>query len=255
MKIEEHHIDQYVMGKLSPSERSAFTKELQGNNELQKEVQQRRQIVSGLAKLQQKMTRDKMRAFAERQATAASSPEAKVVTMRSSRRWLAVAASVLMIAAAAFWLLNDSSPSHSDIFASVYQLPSYETIVASTTVKGNGTDDKKEAWEVQVESAFRSKKITEAIQIIEGNSFENLSKEKQVQYFTLLGVLYLENKQFQKAKETFAQPVLQSYPTTQWYQALVLLETDATNQELKAAFIQVQPPFAKKAQEILKKLE
>lgn len=133
----QHIIDQYLLGQLSRKDIAAFLDRCAQDEELAQqladtkqaiqaiEVAGDQQLLNRLQQLERSLSSEDtasmtMTAPAPSPEVAAPSKEAKVVEIRPMRRWLSIAATVLLVIAAGYFLLRPTSFSNQDLFAEAF---------------------------------------------------------------------------------------------------------------------------------------
>jgi anti-sigma-K factor RskA len=98
----------YVEDRMAPAAREAFERAMARDPELKRQVESQQAILQGFKGMQQEAFAQEVGQWAEALPRAGQGPEAKIVSLKSKKNsWqYAVAASVLILIAVAFWLVT-----------------------------------------------------------------------------------------------------------------------------------------------------
>ena len=239
-------IEAYLSGSMSDEERLSFENEMKNNATLKKKVEEFRMAQQAIFAGGRTVVKHKVDE-AVAKSIDPTKKEAKVVGLR---RIMAIAAAVLVLLTAGFWIWNqNSNASPVQLFATHFEMPPVPNVrSAETTIS--------EKWNTALtaynENDFQ-KYIVEATSVLKSNTFEF-----QNEGYLLLGVSYLQLNDYANALTAFEKvsPSSSSGQDAVWYTALTHLKNkDLEN--AKSAFqkiIDANHSRKLKAGDILKQL-
>lgn len=242
-------IESYLQESLSKTDRLAFEKRLAEDPDFAEEFslhKQGRQLIqlSGREALMQRL---------DSRFESAKQQEGKVIPLYQ-RRSLQVAAAVLLIIVAGFWVMNNlNSSSPEQLFANYMENPK------TSEVRDVFVPEQQSAWNKAI-SAFEGEDFAQATPILE-TLLEDLEFVKQSggQASLYLGISYLNLGEPSKAIEAFSGASSSSiyFDQIQWYRALAHLKANQL-EEAKTALQQIvdTPSHYKQTQakELLEKI-
>lgn len=175
-----------------------------------------------------------------------ATPKAKVVQMQTFR-WLALAASLALLATVGIWWLS-STASPQEVFAAHYETPAFGT------TRGGTTADLQ-----TLQTYYNDKDYSKAITAMTAYLEEHPNDENTR---LSLGISYLETEQFEAAIQTFQSLSNSTKINDQaaWYLAMTYLKTEkinlakATLQKLADGTIEATKKRQTLAAEILEEL-
>ena len=177
------YIQQYLSGHLPPDEQQAFETAIAENPELNEEVRiQGIAHYSALSAAKENWKKDLSDRFDQRHKKELYSPF-------SPLRYAAVAASLILIAAMAWWFLRPT-PTHESLYSTYYAL-----LATSVTPTAN-------PHLIDARKAFHHKEFTEARTQYE-KLLSNAAPKHLSEVWLYLGLVYLETGQTDKAIQQF----------------------------------------------------
>ena len=221
MNIEEKDIDlieQYLEGTLQGSDLEIFTHRVNEDQEFRSTLEEMETMVSGIRYSGRRKIKQEL-AQLESSLPTVEMSSARVVPMHR-RKWFAAAASVLVIAMSAFWLLTQNQPDHQDLFNSYYT--PYLNVV-NPTLRAQQPDEIP--MRDQAYQAYDRQEYQKAV-----DTFLSIPAGEQASEDQLyLGISYLS---LQNTAD--ARPILQKYVDeqepfavqAQWYLALTHVAED-----------------------------
>ena len=242
----EEKIDQYLTNRLGEKERADFNQEIATNSDLRDEVNVQRALLGGITAGGNRQLKTRLKAMHEAATQAEEKPEARVVQLRS-RRWMAVAASVAILAIA-LWFFVAQPADNQALFANYYE--PYQTNLTTRDMADTNPL-------AQIDALYKAGKYAEVIPIIEAELTKTPGNAK---LSLAAGVSYLELGNLDKTqfhfKRAAANELLQE--VAHWYLALTYLK-----QEDKAAAVSLleklkanaSPHYQAKATDLLEKLK
>lgn len=241
----EEKIDQYLSNRLSEGERSNFEAEIAANEDLRKEVALQKMLAAGITAGGNRRLKARLQAMHDEATEEDEKSATKVVQMRP-RRWLAIAASVAIMAMAVWWIMAQPADNQA-LFADYY-----EPYTTNLTTRDMSSDDIL----AQIETLYNAGKYEEAIPVIETALSQNPANAK---LSLAAGVAHLELNNLEKAafyfKRAAANELLQE--VADWYLALTYLKQDRveeTKQLLEKIKETASPHYQAKATDLLEKL-
>ena len=237
-------IDDFLMDRLSPKDRTAFEARLQQDAALLKTVETRRQAMTAIDLLGQKVLKAKLDQIHEKVVT--NQPARRVPLMR----WAAVAAGVAVLVAA-FFLLLPGKTDPAVLYQAYYETP-------NLSGGSRGGDAAIDALKSEAAQSFKSQNYAAAVQ----QYLAILQQTPNDPYVQLaLGLSYMETDDLQNAEKAFAQ-IIQNEDIlylhqAKWYQALSFLKTGEVEKakvNLEALAADPLVDFHEEAVELLGKL-
>jgi len=220
--ITDQQIDQFILGRMNKKDAADLQEYLAKDAELSSEVSKRKKLAGGVKAYGRKQLKESLKAIHAEEIINTKAPVTTEAKTRSLRTYLAIAASILVLAVAGFWLLNQNTLSNPSELAEAY----FENPSIAFAQRDTGDEQL-----LVIERLFKEKKYTEAIPLLE-TQFERLdpdpsdlllavgiSKMKSddpagaIQYFNQI----IESKDFNFSDEA------------KWYLALSHLQLDDTN--------------------------
>ena len=252
MEIKEKDIDlieRYLEGNLQDTEIQGFNDRLKSDQEFRMVLQEMETMVSGIKYTGRKNILSQLQQVEETLPQLRQEKEAKVVAMRRFRIW-AAAASVLLVAVTAIWLLTPNQLDQSQLFTAYYQhSPNVEL---PTTRTANEISPRESAYQ-----AYDSEQFQEAI-----TRFQAIpdSQTKPIDSF-YLALSYLSSGDALQAENLLrayipaSQEIMKA--KAQWYLAMALLsqgEIEETK-ELMQTIVSQESYNYKKASSLLEELK
>ena len=239
-------IDQYLLNTLTAKEKLAFEEQLQQDEALQEEIVFRKKLLAGLEQLHVGQLVKRFVEFEEAEITPKKTVTNKQVETTSlGRSWRILLFILLFIflAVTAFFIYRHFNPSltKATIYAQHFTLPDAESIIEANVVKGDDsttTETSSEEWKAIVQS-YQNVQYTETLQLLTTLDTSTLDKRRQAQYLYLLGVLKMENGDFQNALPLLNDEKAANPTAREWYRALALLQMERPKEEIRAAFLRI----------------
>ena len=262
MKIEDYHIDQFVIGKLAGTALVEFQKQLETDENLQALVVERSRIVAGLDLLHEQQLRSQFAKF-EKMRMTDEEVEAVVVNIKPRRSWLSVAAVVLAVLASVFVLRNllSDSSSPKELAQAALQNSAPNLAITEGMFRGQGTNsnsttptDTEEVMK-KVHELFLDKDYSTALQILETLPQDTLMTYQSAAYFRY-GILELYLGNYESAVEKLN---LVTDNKSDWYKALAMLQIEGRAEDGKAILKRISDsskphPFKADAKDLLENL-
>lgn len=239
-------IYRFFNNELDTAERAAFEERLQAEPELAAEAQFHRALMQGIA-----LTGDEELKAAIAKAAARHEPQTAAAPRKlwvrfPGRRSLAIAASMLLLLLAGYFLLQDFG-SKATLFADFYH---------PDRVALEEKMDELELVGMAIPEQERRASLKQALELVQQQAYpaagqsltEHLDRYPQddaALYF--LGLSYLEQRQFERAVSAFAQ--LQALPASpyseraDWYSGLAYLQMAGKEAQAKAQFEAIAATF------------
>lgn len=252
MEIKEKDIDlieRYLEGNLQGTEAQEFESRVQSDLEFKNVLQEMETMVSGIKYTGRKNIMGHLQQLEETLPPLRQEREAKVVAMKRFRVW-AAAASILLVAVTAIWLLTPRQLDQGQLFTAYYQ--HYPNVESPTTRSVEEATVRELAYQ-----AYDREEFQEAI-----NQFEAIpdADSKSIDNF------YLALSQLSTGNAVEAEGLLKDYilngdevmkGKAQWYLAMALLnqgELEETRELLQTIVGQQSYNF-KKASSLLEELK
>lgn len=216
MKVNEEQIDDFLLDRMSQSERQAFAEELEKNRELANQVKVQQQIVGGLAVIGKEQFKARLQRIKEETLAEPIPPEVKGNRV-STRIWWLAAVIAILLAIFLIWKWNGASGEdpnviYADLFE-VYDVP----------IVQRDTDDQQLIQELS--TYYKEGAYSAFIEGFEGRRNE-FTDHPELQLS--LGISYLQTKQPLKAANVLAQLEESNYPAyrdhARWYRILAALQ-------------------------------
>jgi len=224
-------IENYLLGRMSAEEKQAFEEQMSRNTELKKQVQQQKWIQEAVLDKEALAFREKMNKW-----EAKVSGKKKVISLR---RVVGIAAAVLILIVAGYWLLWPQQYSAEELFASYYSAPEPQSILPASyyaTRQGRTGDDTLDMtlWR-EARQLLEQQQWADALEKMEEVPVSEVAFPSE--YYYELGILYLENKQYEQAVEALQQVDNGQAFGKSWYLALTYLalgDIENTRTQLKS---------------------
>lgn len=263
-------IDQYLRGSLSDEQSALFEAELSKNEQLQKELKNKRLLLTGLVRWQHGQFKKTVETFnaQDNQESQAQSSKSNVVAMNSRKKYLALAAAVLALVVMSSVIYNyfNLNYSNEQLYSTYFTLPEVEVFAKINTVKGgNNLQDSAqlnqsiyEAW-TQAKKDYQENRFSEALDLVNKMDTSKITPEEKAELLYFKGLLYLQTEQWDDAKTVFQNDSLIDPTGRQWYLAMIDLKTENNLYTVKTQFESIAKdetnPYQTKAQEIIDKLD
>ncbi len=242
-------IENYLRGRMSAEEKQAFEEEMSRNTELKKQVRQQKWIQEAIVDKEALAFRGKMNQWESK-----VSGKKKVIPLR---RAVGVAAAVLILVVAGFWLLQARYTSE-ELFEAYYRSPEPQNILPASYYASRQGGSKEDSTQVTVwqeaRQLFEQQKWAEALGKMEEVRVSEVAFPSE--YYYELGILYLENEQYEKAIEALQQVENGQTYGKSWYLALCYLALgDFDNTRTQLNKLTDQPnAWQKNARALMKQL-
>jgi tetratricopeptide (TPR) repeat protein len=243
------YVDRYLEGVMKNAERIWFEKELDGNTELQQEINLQRKLNTVIADkdtlaLQKQMNNIHRKIYGQ------IIPDFNVAKSMKNALYISVGVVAVLAISAIFIVKNYSTSSTQNIYAQYYK-----PAAISMSFRSSGdvlNNDLRSAM-----TLYDNKKYEGAIQI-----FENILKEDDSRIGLNLysGISHMEIKQYAEANAQFKRIIDQKansfVESAQWYMALCYLKTDKKDKakEIFAGIANNGVYYKKDARRILKRM-
>ena len=252
MNIEEKDIDlieQYLEGTLSEEDLRLFSNRISQDEEFRSTLEEMETMVSGIRYSGRRQVLNRLEELEANLPEVTLDSQKKIVPMYR-RTWFAAAASVLIIALSAVWMLTGNQPDHQDLFNSYYT--PYLNVVNPTlrADQPNNIPVRDQAYQAYDRQEYQ--KAIDAFLSIPEN-------EKAAEDQLYLGISYLSLQ-----NSAAAVPVLEQYIGQQeqfslqatWYLALAHVALDQPEKAIPLLTqVAVNEGFkAVEAKDLIKKL-
>lgn len=242
-------IDLYLSGEMDEKERARFDEKINRNKQLKKVVGQHKELVEGIRFSVRRRNLEMLRSL-ENELSAVPDQEPAMQT-GSYKSYLAVAATIVLLAVAAFVIIKlSTATSHQELYATYYH--PYPNIV--NAIKRSDHTDNQSTVD-QAYQLYEQGQYTNAIQYFEKVSAAD--KTAPVIFYT--GSAYLASDQPEKAISAFRE-VIERHEEfniqAQWYLGLAHLKTGNAEQarEILLKIASEENSYAKLAESILEKM-
>lgn len=241
-------IDRYFEGDLSKRELQDFQSKLAKDTDFAATFAVEQDLIAGIEAFANQDLKVNLQQIHQEEIVnkKVSTSKAKVVQMQTFR-WLALAASLALLATVGIWWLS-STPSSQDVFAAHYETPAFGTTRGGTTADLQA-----------IQTYYNDKDYSKAITTMTAYLEEQPNDENTR---LSLGISYLETAQFEAAIQTFQSLANSTKLNDQaaWYLAMTYLKTEkidlakATLQKLADGTIDSTPKRQRVAAKILEDL-
>ncbi|MEM1220272.1 MAG: tetratricopeptide repeat protein [Bacteroidota bacterium] len=240
-------LDRYLEGDLTTEERAAFEAQAKENPDLDREIKLHRMVQSTLSNAAERKLRDNLQRIRE-ERHAPPQQETKVRTL-TPRRWLNIAATLLLFALGAWWLFQPGANSPELIAQEILQ------------------DDRLDRTELSADrslvqdgiKAYNRGDFAQAAQLFKEYDQQTNPPDWEVRVF--LGKALLQQKSYNEAKD-FLSSVETSgslYETeAKWWLAILDLQQQKPKQaknRLQEVANNKRSDYAEQAQQILRELQ
>jgi tetratricopeptide (TPR) repeat protein len=231
----------FIRGELSPEEQERLEHEIEVSPELKAQMEALVLAQAAVWKAGRKQEANRLKSLYRNQK------QATIVKPMFGRRLIAIAASLLLIAAVAFLVLRQSPASMNTLYADHYERPAAPELLAVTPLDSLPVDSlRKLAY-----ANFNAGKIDQASALlIQLKDLIDQDNASEIQLF--LGVCYLEANKPQKAIDAF-QKMTENTEAAQWYTLLAYIKLEDKASVEKAINVILSDPehfYYKDAQEI-----
>lgn len=250
-------IENYVNGTLSVDEKNAFEKRLAADTNLAQELQLYKNILGGIDLEGTSIIRNELkdiRANLEKeQAFETTDKQSKVITMKpkknnSSRNWLAIAASLLVLVAVGFWLQKDPSLTRTEALAR-YDHQSMQSELLTNQIneyEGLGMADPERGKKDTLATVLQAYKAGDyqASYNLVTTYLERYPTDEIAQYYA--GMTQFQEGQYTKAVEWLTKVAINKdlpvYDQARWYLGLtyMMLNTPEGDKNAKKLFQQIK---------------
>lgn len=222
-------IELFIKGELKGQELQQFTQQIEQNPELKAEVDFHSDLIGVFAETEVMAFRKKMEEVKKELDTSEASV-AKIVPMR---RWMAIAASFLLLVFVGYgvWQMLYATPTPDSVYANYFEgskdLP-LEALTRTATTDDNMTERTK-AWEA-VQQSYQQENYTQALSNLENfeRQFPTWSAENAIDLRFQKALIFLADGQISKAI-----PLLENVRNDRlfkedahWYLGLAYLKMD-----------------------------
>lgn len=216
MRINEDKIDDFLLDRLSESDRLAFQKEVEKDGELGNQIKVQQDILDGLAVVGREQFKARLRRIKE-ETFAETDPQKNIDKGARSWIWWLVGFVAIVLAAFLFWKLSSSGGEDPNaIYADLFER--YEVPVVQ-----RDTDDQQLIQEL---STYYKEEAYQAFINLYLTRVSELQDHPELQLS--LGISYLQTNQATEAGEVFAQLEKSNYPAyhdhARWYRILAALQ-------------------------------
>lgn len=235
-------IEQYLNNEMLPQQRKDFELQLLSDKELRNNFELYRSInTTMIASPNENKLRHTLQQMNEKYFA-----EEAVIKKGAFKKWMAIAASVVVIAALSLYFLLNSKPSAEKLYADYAQ-----HTPLNIQLRGSALDSlaEKAAFE------FNNKNYGNALPVIEKYL---LQQPDDIQMKFALAISYLETEKYSEAQKIFtaiANGQTAYADAAKWYLALTALkQKDVTGCRNNLNNIPASSAYSAKAKELLKKL-
>ncbi len=216
MRKNEEKIDDFLLDRMSESDRLAFEKEVEKDLELANEIKVQQEILDGLAVVGKEQFKARLRRIKE-ETFAEVGNEKTMEKEPSSWIWWLVGLLAIVLAAFLFWKLSSSGGEDPNvIYADLFER--YEVPVVQ-----RDTDDQQL---IQALSTYYKEGAYQAFIDLHRTRGSELQDHPELQLS--LGISYLQINKAAEAGEIFAQLEQSNYPAyhdhARWYRILAALQ-------------------------------
>ncbi|MBP6023762.1 tetratricopeptide repeat protein [Ferruginibacter sp.] len=238
-------IDQYLHNELPPHERTAFELQIAGNNELRNYIQLYTAIDKTMQAKNTSPNENELRQTLQ-QMNRKYFTEGGIVKQGSFKKWLAIAASVIIVVTVGIYFLFPGKPDAEKLYA---QFAKHDAL--NIQLRGNKTDTIAQSAAV----VFNKKEYTAALPLLQ-NYVQLQADDIQMKFS--LAICYMEIGKYNEADTIFkniASGQTAYAVTAQWYQALsALKQKDYRQCRAVLNAIPASSSYAAKAKELLEAL-
>lgn len=216
MRINEEKIDDFLLDRMSETDRLAFEQELEKDGELANQIKVQQEILDGLAVVGKDQFKARLKRIKEE--TFAEPVTAPDNTGRNSKWiWWLVAALAIALSAFFFWKLgNNGGEDPNVIYADMFEL--YEVPVVQ-----RDTDDRQL---IQQLSRYYKEGAYQAFIDLHTTREQDLQDHPEL--LLSLGISYLQTNRAAEAGATMAELEQSNYPAyhdhARWYRILAALQ-------------------------------
>jgi len=235
-------IEQYLNDEMSPHERKDFESRLAADEELRKDLELYNSINTTMSASPNEDALRKTLEQMNKKYFAGSAPVRKI----SLKKWLAVAASLVIIVATGLYFLLGNKPSAEKLYALYAQ---HDAL--NIQLRGDAADSIKE----KAATAFNNKNYSTALPLLE-SSLQQQPADAPIQFS--LAICYLETAKYNEAEKIFLQMETgqSAYAdAAKWYLALTALkQNDLVKCRSRLNSIASSSAYYTKAKQLLEKL-
>ncbi len=238
--------ERYLNGEMSAGERTEFESELSANAALRKDLELYNSINKAMSGTpNENELRDTLQQMNKKYFAGGA-----VVKKGSFKKWLAVAASLVLLVSIGFYFLLPSKPSVEKLYA---EYAVHEPL--SISQRENTDDLKADLLATEAEGFYYNKKYKEALPVLQ-QYFERRPNDLQAKF--ALGICNLELSRYPEAEKIFAAMTSGQtayVETAKWYLVLTALkQKDMEKCKAQAKNITASSPYFTKAKALLEKL-
>ena len=234
-------IEQYLNDEMSPQERKDFESRLSADEELRKDLELYNSINTTMSASPNEDALRKTLEQMNKKYFAGSAGVRKI----SFKKWLAIAASLIVIIAIGFYFLS-GKPSAEKLYA---QYAQHDAL--NIQLRGNAADSIKD----KAAAAFNNKDYSTALPLLE-SSLQQQPADAPIQFS--LAICYLETTKYNEAEKIFLQMEAgqSAYAdAAKWYLALTALkQNDLVKCRSRLNSIASSSAYYTKAKELMEKL-
>lgn len=238
-------IDQYLHNEMPPHERTAFELQIAGNDELRNYIQLYTAIDKTMQAKNTSPNENELRQTLQ-QMNRKYFTDGGIVKQGSFKKWLAIAASVIIVIAVGIYFLFPGKPDAERLYA---QFAKHDAL--NIQLRGNKADTVAQNAAV----AFNKKEYPAALPLLE-NYVQLQADDIQMKFS--LAICYMETDKYNEADTIFttiAAGQTAYAATAQWYKALLALkQKDYTKCRAVLNTIPASSSYAAKAKELLEAL-
>lgn len=219
-------IEKYLEGQLKGKYLEEIEERIQKDASFSKDVEWQRQTMQQLADPGMRLFQERMQVYRKEKKTISVPAETggKVVQMQPRHRWMAVAASVLLLAIAGWWVMQQGQPDVNVLYAefeSVHPTTALGNI--KTELDNASRNDMVASWKPALVKAMQG--YPNNVTSLETHTAE-YPEDKLARFY--LAQAYLQNNNFKKAEDLMLE-LKNNPPDTEkaavdWYLALTHLK-------------------------------
>lgn len=248
--MSDHNIDidevrDYLQDRLSPARKREIDEQIANDPAYAQEFDQQKELVESMTIFY----RDRLKKRLQEEERSGRSPKSVPIKSSSSRRWWAMAASLVLIAVSGYFLFF-SGPSSGDLFDDYYR-PYYNVLSGGERAPGSEGSDAM--------ALYDQGRYKEAISVFQQEINDTDSPESTALTF-YLGLSYLASNQSSMAIEQLEKVIsgqfMVLHEPAKWYLGLAYLQSDDP-ENAKKIFRQIESgagAYQDKASEILEQL-
>jgi hypothetical protein len=227
--LDEEDIDAWLKNELIGEKKALFEKRLSVDRDFEKRVEERNILLEGIReygkqRLQSKIGEAQKDLEAEGFFAEQTKKVPRVVPMRRQSRWLAIAASILLLAAVGYWIYQQGQPDADTLYADSYSI--YPDKISKTYEEELKNPSRSGLIENRKPDFINAmKRYPENISVLETHINE-YPEDRMASFY--LALAYMNNGTFEKAEELLItlknDPEFEDPAAVNWYLALTYLK-------------------------------